>query len=366
MVSGVPQAVNPFFSIVVACCDVGPYVGECLDSLLGQAFADWECILGVEESKDDTEEIVRGYAAKDPRFKVFAGPRTGSCSATRNTGVDMSTGEYVMFLDGDDTVAEGSLQRLHDKIAERPGADIYPCAIKVYDDATKEERELRDNYAKGFDRELTGPEATLLTERGCGNHPCPMLQMSVFRREFLVGNGLKCIHGLRRQDSEFAPRALYLARRVVPLHEPFYLYRLRPNAVGTAAKGPGYFHGDWAVILRSLLAFHARVSAEDGFDRRVSQCWARQWLQLIIYFWFEPRNVREIPRTRRVETLETLFSDGFGSLCALAAAASRPKRAAAWWIRAFVRHPAMRLAAEMFFRIYFLAAGSGHGKGTAP
>ena len=75
---------------------------------------------------------------------------------------------------------------------------------------TKEERELRDNYAKGFDRELTGPEATLLTERGCGNHPCPMLQMSVFRREFLAGNGLKCIPGLRRQDSEFAPRALYL------------------------------------------------------------------------------------------------------------------------------------------------------------
>ena len=45
-----------------------------------------------------------------------------------------------------------------------------------------------------------------------------MLQLTVFRRQFLVENELRCIHGLRRQDSEFSPQALYLAKRVVPLH----------------------------------------------------------------------------------------------------------------------------------------------------
>ena len=59
---------NPFFSIIVPCCDVAPYLRECLDSVVKQPFSDWECLLGVEESKDDTEEIVREYAAKDPRF----------------------------------------------------------------------------------------------------------------------------------------------------------------------------------------------------------------------------------------------------------------------------------------------------------
>ena len=81
---------TPFFTIIVSCCDVAPYLRECLYSVANQPFKDWECLLGVEESKDDTEKIAREYAAKDPRFKVFTGPRSGSCSVSRNTGVDMA------------------------------------------------------------------------------------------------------------------------------------------------------------------------------------------------------------------------------------------------------------------------------------
>ena len=358
MVSGVPQAVRPFFSIIIPCCDVEPYLRECLDSVVKQPFADWECILGVEASKDKTEEIVREYVAKDPRFRMFTGPRSGSCSASRNTGTDMAEGEYVIFLDGDDTIAEGSLLRLHDKIAERPGADLYPCAIRMYDGTTGKDLELRDNYPANATQSLTGPEATLLSARhhkGVGP-PCPMLQMTVFRRAFLVQYGLKCIPGLRRQDSEFSPRALYLAKQVVPLHEPFYLYRCRAGSVSSSARGGGYFHRDWAIILRSLFEFHAAASREDGFDSRLSGCWARQWLSLVAYFWFAPENVRLIPRTRRVETLREMFSNGFDDFRRLLSASTAARRVAGWWIRAFVRHPAMRPAAEWFFRLYFRLA----------
>ena len=51
----------PFFSFVIPCCDVAPYVRECLDSVLRQQFANWECVIGVEASKDDT------FAAEAPR-----------------------------------------------------------------------------------------------------------------------------------------------------------------------------------------------------------------------------------------------------------------------------------------------------------
>ena len=351
---------KPFFSIVIPCCDVAKYVGECLDSVKSQPFADWECLVGVEESRDNTEEIVRGYAAEDPRIKVFTGPRSGSCSASRNAALDMASGEYVMFLDGDDTIAEGSLKRLHDLVSARPGADMYPCAIRVYEDAGGREVEVRDNYPEGFSDELTGVEATLLTERHLRRPPCPMLQMTVFRRMFLADNGLKCVYGLRRQDSEFSPRALYLAKRVIPLHEQFYLYRLRESAVGSSAKGAGYFHGDWAVIMRSLLAFHAKVSSEAGFDRRVSECWARLWIPWLLFFWFSPRKMSAIKRERRLETLKTLFAGGFGDLDKLLASATPAKRIAGWWVRAFVEKPAMRGAAELFFRLYFAASEITH------
>ena len=349
---------NPFFSIIVPCCDVAQYLDKCLDSVLDQPFADWECLLGVETSKDRTEEIARQYAAKDSRFKVFTGPRSGSCSASRNTGIDMATGEYVIFLDGDDTIAEGSLQRLHDKIAARPGADIYPCAMPVINEVHGGNLPLRDNYPADFTDELTGPEATLMIYSR-RRDPCPMLQLSVFRRGHLVANGLKCLHGKKRQDSEFAPRALYLAKRVIPIHEPFYLYRIRSGSVSTLAKNPGYFLDDYSAILKSLLAFHAKVSAEAGFDRRISAYWARHWLTWIYYYWFSTRAILGTPRQRRAETLQSLFADGFGGFDAITRASTLPRRVAARFVKLFVRHPGLAWLSDAFFRfVYYPLTGA--------
>ena len=346
---------KPYFSLIIPCCDVEPYVRECLDSVLGQQFQSWECLVGVETSKDRTEEIVREYAAKDPRIKVFTGPRSGSCSASRNTGTDMATGEYVIFLDGDDTIAEGSLQRIHDKIAERPGADHYPCAIVVRNELTGKDEELRDNYAADFSDELTGVEATLYLERRWRHFfPCPMLQLTVFRREFLVEHDLKCIYGLRMQDSEFSPRALYLAKRVIPIHEPFYIYRIRANSVQTKAKGAGYFYKDLAIRLKSLMAFHAEQSAKPGFDRRVGRAWARRWVGMLFARWFNARIVKELPRQERLDTLGIVFPDGFGDFDAVLKYAPAAQRIAAPWAKAFFRRPSMRALAELFFRaVYF-------------
>ena len=356
---------KPFFSFIIPCCDVEPYIRECLASVTEQSFQNWECIIGIEPSKDRTEEVINEITAGDERFRIFHGPRSGSCSATRNTGTDMAQGEYVIFLDGDDTIEKESLARIAAKINARPGADLYPGVVVAYTEGT-DKREFRENYPpEASPEELTGVEATLLIERLKGNKFCPMLQLTVFRREFLVEHDLKCIYGLRRQDSEFSPRALYLAKRVVPIHEPFYLYRIRVNSVSTGAKGPGYFHKDFAIIHKSLLAFHAEVSKAPGFDRRVSACWARQWLPRILFFWFAPFNLRTIPRAQRLETLGMMFPDGFGDLNELSRYAPRSKRIAVMWMRIFVRRPLLRPAAEWFFRCYFHLAGakrSGDGR----
>ncbi len=254
----------------------------------------------------------------------------------------------MIFLDGDDTIAEGSLQRIHDKIAERPGADIYPCAMLVYNEMTGQYEQTRDNYPEGFIEELTGPEAVVKTYT-IKRDPCPMLQLSVFRREHLVSNNLKCVYGLRRQDSEFAPRALYLAKRVIPIHEAFYIYRIRTQSVSTLAKGVTSFLGDYAIILKSLLAFHAKVSAQDGFDRRISSMWAKHWLTWVYYNWFFPMNIRKASRERRMETLKIAFADGFENFDCLVKASTLPRRIAAWWVKFFVRHPYGAWLTELFF-----------------
>ena len=138
---------KPFFSIIVPCCDVEPYVRECLMSVINQPFHDWECLIGIETSKDRTEEVVHEIIDGDERFKVFTGPRSGSCSASRNTGIDIAQGEYVIFLDGDDTIVDGSLQRLHDKIVAR-SSDLILWLIKT-------EVEMLDNITEELASAIT-------------------------------------------------------------------------------------------------------------------------------------------------------------------------------------------------------------------
>ena len=153
------------------------------------------------------------------------------------------------------------------------------------------------------------------------------------------------------------PRALYCAKRVVPLHELFYFYRLHANSVSSSAKSAGYFHKDWAIINKLLFAFHAQVSKGPGFDRRVSACWARQWVGRFLFFWFSPENMSGIPRERRLESLNILFSDGFDDFSFLLRYAGACKRIAGWVAHAFVRCPAMRGLAELFFLCYFRLSG---------
>jgi hypothetical protein len=181
-----------------------------------------------------------------------------------------------------------------------------------------------------------------------------MLQLTVHRRAFLVEHDLKCIRGLRNQDSEFSPRALYLAKRIVPLHEPFYLYRIRPNSVQTAARGADYFLKDWAVITKSLLAFYANVSREDGFDARVVPCWIRQWISRLNFRWFFPENINLIPREKRLEWLQFVFEDGFDSYNRMMKYGTVLQRMAAFHVRLFVKCPALRWYAELFFRLFFM------------
>ena len=341
----------PFFSFIVPCCDIESYVEECIHSILKQSFQDWECILGIEASNDRTEEIIREKAFGDPRFRVFTGPRTGSCSATRNTGIDLARGEYIIFLDGDDTIADDCLKRLHEKICANPDADLYPCVILTNNEITGN-NEYRDNYRQDAPVEMTGNEALFYMDRHFQGSFNPMLQQTIHSRKFLLKHDLKCINGLRHQDAEFSPRELYLAKRVVPLHEPYYIYRIRPNSVQAKSNGKDadYFMKDWAIVTKSLLAFYDKVSRVDGFDERVVPCWINQWFNRIRSKWFSTNSIRTIPRRKRAEWLEFIFKDGFDIYNRMLEYGSFRQKIDAFHVRIFVRHPALRWYSELFFQ----------------
>jgi glycosyltransferase involved in cell wall biosynthesis len=99
---------KPFFSIIIPVYNVAPYLRECLDSVLAQTFTDWECLCVNDGSTDESGAILDEYAQKDPRFRVFHKKNSG-VSAARNLGLDNVRGEWVLFLDSDDLLANTCL-----------------------------------------------------------------------------------------------------------------------------------------------------------------------------------------------------------------------------------------------------------------
>ena len=116
---------NRIVSIIVPVYNVEAYIYECVDSLLGQTYRDLEIILVDDASPDNCPRICDDYAQKDPRIKVIHKPN-GGLSDARNAGIDVATGDYLMFVDSDDYIVSTMVEQLL-SMAEQSEAGIASC-----------------------------------------------------------------------------------------------------------------------------------------------------------------------------------------------------------------------------------------------
>lgn len=86
----------PFASIIVPVYNAEKYLRRCLDSIAGQTFADFECILVDDGSTDGSPAICDEWAAKDRRFRVIH-QKNGGASAARNAGLDAARAPWLFL-----------------------------------------------------------------------------------------------------------------------------------------------------------------------------------------------------------------------------------------------------------------------------
>lgn len=98
-------------SVIVPVYNVEPYLEACLDSILNQTHRDLEVIVINDGSCDRTGSILDKYAAADPRIVAIHQENAGLI-AVREKGISLATGEYIGFVDGDDTIAPDMYERL--------------------------------------------------------------------------------------------------------------------------------------------------------------------------------------------------------------------------------------------------------------
>lgn len=342
---------HPFFSIVAPCCNVARYVDDMVSSVRGQSFADWECILSVEESDDATEAKCRAVAAADARFRVIVGPKSGSPATPRNRGLEIARGRYVLWLDGDDWLADEALARLaaalraHGEPEAAQGA-VVECA----EDADGRQRTVARhfNFAPSDNGRILVAGEAMVRFAHRPTFAWPMASLTVCRIDFLRANGLLFVPGLRHEDEEWTPRVLTLAPRLLVLDADLYVYRRRAGSVMTSERlEEACLHT--AAASHSLLLFFAA--------HRFPEPVARAWARLVLSFFFERvffRTSDALPATVRTACLRrVLEKGGRRAYLKLTRHAGFPKKLAAPLVLLCGIHPLLDLPARAYFRYLY-------------
>lgn len=104
---------TPKISIIVPIYNAEATLSRCVESLLCQTFQDFEIILIDDCSKDQSRTIIKQYENQDKRIKSLFATKNGGSSATRNLGLDIARGEFVMFADSDDFATSDWIEQLY-------------------------------------------------------------------------------------------------------------------------------------------------------------------------------------------------------------------------------------------------------------
>ena len=206
-------------SIIVPIYNIEKFLPCCIDSILAQTFTEWELILVDDGSKDTCGSICDEYATKDGRIRVIHKPNGGLTSA-RNAGLAMASGEWVMYLDGDDWIEPEMLELLLQK-GEETGADIVMGDfLFAYPDRDVPYRLPDWDYCK----------TTSLNRYITFVWTC--VWGGIHRRSLYEEHQLHSPQGVTYcEDFHLIVRLCYFARKVVNVHRPFYHYRQQEGSV---------------------------------------------------------------------------------------------------------------------------------------
>ena len=248
----------PKVSVIVPVYNVERYLGECLDSILGQTLKDIEVLCVDDGSTDGSAAILADYAAKDSRVRLFASPHAGAFRA-REVGVKAAMGEFFYFMDADDLLDATAFDRLC-SLADKECLDqvIFSSSVFCEDDVSPKFRA----WAKRMVRYYS------ISPRCCGMvmsgmalmrelfdndcfHVSPPLRL--IRATAIRGRDYPFPDATTRADNYFTSLSLYYSGRCMAVSDRFYRRRVRNESITT---GEGVLRHHARNLLAVLLALY--------------------------------------------------------------------------------------------------------------
>ena len=209
---------EPKVSVIVPVYNCEKYIERCMDSLINQTLADIEIIVIDDESKDTTFEILKEYEKKDKRIKLMTKKNSG-VSSSRNKGIEIATGKYIAFVDGDDWVDVEMYDKMWRRAIET-NSDIVFCEFYTTDGV---------NYSHIHNNlDTLNKENVLLIIVGrmlwslCGG---------LVRRSIISNNQIIYPTANNGEDFAIMIQQIYYAQRFAYIGEPLYYYYVNLNSI---------------------------------------------------------------------------------------------------------------------------------------
>lgn len=222
----------PRFSVIVPAYQVQAYLHECLESVLEQSCPDLEVIAVDDCSPDACGAIIDEFAARDGRVRPVHLPHNVGLGHARNAGLEQATGDYLVFLDGDDTLTPDALRAIADRLKETGEPDVL-----VYDYARTywSGEEVRNQFAAQLTEQ--GPAPFRLDDRPGLLKVLMVVWNKAYRREFVEREGFTFPPGYY-EDTPWTYPVLTSAGTIATLDRVcvHYRQRRRGNILGTSSR----------------------------------------------------------------------------------------------------------------------------------
>ncbi len=195
-----------------------PQLGEAIESILGQTFADFEFLIIDDGSSDASAELIADYAARDRRIRFLRNVQNVGLGGVLSRGVQEARGSLVARMDADDVAMPGRLQRQLDFLRDNPGVHVVGSyALDMGKDGTPvRERRVPTTHEKIAELVWTSPFI----------HPTVM-----FRRDAILRVGSYSPHIRRRQDYDLWFRCVAGGLRLANIPEPLIYYHFSEDTL---------------------------------------------------------------------------------------------------------------------------------------
>jgi len=212
------------FSVVVPVYNVEKYLKACVDSVLNQTHTDFELLLVNDGSTDDSSKIIEDYVKNDSRVKGIH-KKNGGQSTARNLGVDIATGEYVVFLDSDDFILDTNYLSDLDNLLKTDIEVVMLRYNKYFEDGSVDDLGIS---LDGVDCTDKGKMLYELVKRDAFFCSCWSKCISL---KFLKDNKITFDENSRCEDMDWFYQVVEKAQKFAVIDKPYVNYRQRQNSV---------------------------------------------------------------------------------------------------------------------------------------